>query len=363
MTSTRARGETVTVGGTTAGLTVRPATLTITDDDMRGIVVTQGPVTLLEEGSTEYGVALSSQPTDEVSVQVQVSGNPDVTVDATTLTFTTADWSQPQPVTVMAAHDDDGNDDTAELRHTASGADYRGVTADPVPVTVTDNDERGVLLSRTDFSFREEGQATYTVQLATQPSGPVTVTPMVPADSDVRVSPLSLLFAPSNWNRPQTFTLRAGEDADQIDDNIRVTHTVTGAGLRRQQRGRRSCRGDGDRHRQAVDDDHSRDLGGYVARGRGCDSHRGDGDAGCVIGVRADGGDAFAAGRNGAGGCGLRAGAARDTHHRGGPGERDGAGRADAAGRSHRRGAGRKGRSRSRRRRPRRSRSRRHRSR
>ena len=222
-------GETVTVGGTTAGLTVRPATLTITDDDMRGIVVTQGPVTLLEEGSTEYGVALSSQPTDEVSVQVQVSGNPDVTVDATTLTFTTADWSQPQPVTVMAAHDDDGTDDTAELRHTASGADYRGVTADPVPVTVTDNDERGVLLSRTDFSFREEGQATYTVQLATQPSGPVTVTPMVPADSDVRVSPLSLLFAPSNWNRPQTFTLRAGEDADQIDDNIRVTHTVTGA--------------------------------------------------------------------------------------------------------------------------------------
>ena len=100
-------------------------------------------MTLNEESDATYQVALSTEPTGPVTVRVTVSGNPDVTVDPTSLTFTADTWDTEQMVTVSAAHDDDAADDTAELRHAASGADYAGVTALSLTVAVTDNDTPG----------------------------------------------------------------------------------------------------------------------------------------------------------------------------------------------------------------------------
>ena len=105
-------GETVVLGGTADGLTVRTATLTIADDDGRGIELPEVPVTLREEGAATYRVALATQPTGAVTVRVTVSGNREVTVEPTSLTFTAGDWDREQMVTVSAAHDDDAaNDD------------------------------------------------------------------------------------------------------------------------------------------------------------------------------------------------------------------------------------------------------------
>ena len=225
--------ETVILGGTApSGLTVRTATLTIADDDGKGIELSPGPVTLTEEDADgRYTVALATQPTGEVTVRVTVSGNRDVTVDPSRLTFTASDWNQPQPVTVRAAHDDDAAADTAELRHAASGADYGGVSALPLAVAVSDNDRRGVTVSEETLTFREGGRATYTVVLDTQPSGTVTVTPSLAAgsDSDVTVSPSSLRFTTSNWKTPKTVTVRAGQDVDHDPDSATVEHRVSGA--------------------------------------------------------------------------------------------------------------------------------------
>ena len=135
--------ETVVLGGTADGLTVRTATLTIVDDDGRGIELPAGPVTLREEGDTTYPVSLATQPTGAVTVRVTVSGNREVTVGPTSLTFTADDWDREQRVRVSAAHDDDAANDMAELRHAASGADYARVTALPLAVEVTDDDTRG----------------------------------------------------------------------------------------------------------------------------------------------------------------------------------------------------------------------------
>ena len=78
--------ETVVLGGTVDGLTVRTATLTLADDDGRGIELPAGPVTLDEEGETTYDVTLATQPTGEVTVRVTVAGNRDVTVEPSSLT-------------------------------------------------------------------------------------------------------------------------------------------------------------------------------------------------------------------------------------------------------------------------------------
>ena len=92
------------------------------------------------------------------------------------MTFTVDNWGTAQTVTVKAGQDDDASTDTATLTHTASGGDYANVTKD-LPVTVTDDDTPAIVLSETDLTLTEGDAAgsTYTVKLATQPSGSVTV--------------------------------------------------------------------------------------------------------------------------------------------------------------------------------------------
>ncbi len=61
---------------------------------------------------------------------VTVSGqqNTDVTLGASTLTFSDTDWASPQSVTVTARDDADDTDDSVTLTHTAAGGEYTGVS-------------------------------------------------------------------------------------------------------------------------------------------------------------------------------------------------------------------------------------------
>ena len=221
--------ETAIFGGTVQGLSVRTATLTIADNDGRGIELSQGPVTLDEEGDTTYQVSLATEPTGTVTVRVTVAGNRDVSASPDSLTFTASNWDQSQTVTVMAARDDDAVPDTAQLRHSATGADYGGVQALPLAVEVRDTSIRGVTVSETALEFREGGRTTYTVVLDTQPTGTVTVTPTVTGDDSIKVSPSSLAFSRSNWKTSKTVTVRADQDLDLTADSALIAHTVSGA--------------------------------------------------------------------------------------------------------------------------------------
>ena len=94
-----------------------------------------------------YTLVLDTRPTGcTAGVGVTVaSGNPDVTPEPTTLTFTPDDWNAPQTVTVTAEQDDDGIDDRATLRHTVTtacpAAGYPAALAIPsVEVAVADDD-------------------------------------------------------------------------------------------------------------------------------------------------------------------------------------------------------------------------------
>ena len=223
--------ETVVLGGTVQGLTVRTATLTIADNDGRGIELPEGSLTLDEGGNATYGVSLATQPTGTVTVRVTAAGDRDVSVNTGSLTFTVSGWDTAQTVTVEAAQDDDAVADTAELRHSASGADYGGVRALPLAVEVREDDTRGVTISSESVQFREGGRETYTVVLDTQPTGTVTIRPALApgSDSDVRVSPSALGFSTSNWKTPKTVTVSAGQDADSDQDSATVEHAVSGA--------------------------------------------------------------------------------------------------------------------------------------
>ena len=67
--------ETLTVTGTLTGtLTVNAATLTIEDDDERGVTVSETALTVAEEGEAAYTVVLTSEPTEPVEVAMAVRG-------------------------------------------------------------------------------------------------------------------------------------------------------------------------------------------------------------------------------------------------------------------------------------------------
>ena len=86
----------------------------------------------------------------------------------------------------------------------------------------------GVRISTTALTVNEGGSGTYTVELASQPTGEVTVTPSVTGDEGVNVSG-TLTFTSLNWNTAQTVTVSADDDADTADEMATVSHAVAGA--------------------------------------------------------------------------------------------------------------------------------------
>ncbi|MFB9182010.1 glycoside hydrolase family 48 protein [Dactylosporangium sucinum] len=102
------------------------------------ILATPSPLTVPEGGSTPLSVKLNQAPTSNVTVAVARTGDTDITVSPTSLTFTTANWNTAQTVTVSAAQDADSVNGAATINLTASGW-----TSASVPANESDDDVAG----------------------------------------------------------------------------------------------------------------------------------------------------------------------------------------------------------------------------
>ena len=239
--------EALTVaGGTTAtGFTVNGTTVTIADDDERGVSVTASTLVVLEGGSGTYTVVLTSQPTGTVTVTPWVSGNSEVTVSGA-LTFTASDWTQAQTVTVSAQDDADAVNDTATVAHTVSGGDYGTVTASDVAVTVTDDETVSTAVTLTvDPATLDEGDGATTVTVTGTLNGgtrdaatAVTVSVGASDDSAVEgtdyatVEDLTLTIGAGQTAATQTFMLNpTDDDVDEANEALTVAGGTTATGF------------------------------------------------------------------------------------------------------------------------------------
>ena len=218
-------------GGGYNSTSVPDVEVSITENDTAGIVISKDSLTVGEgdPAGSSYTVKLATQPSGEVTVTISGQAGTDLTLDKTTLTFTVDNWDTAQTVTVTAGEDDDGANDTASLTHTASGGDYASITV-ALPVTVTDDDTPALVLSKTGLAVTEEDAAgsTYTVRLATQPSGSVSVAITGQASTDLTLDKTTLTFTADNWATAQTVTVKAGHDDDDVNDTASLTHTASG---------------------------------------------------------------------------------------------------------------------------------------
>ena len=128
--------ETLVLTTAVSGLTAAPVTLTITDDDLRGVAVSPTSLAIRERGTGTYTLVLTSEPTESVRVAVASSNPSLVKASPVDLMFTASNWDQEQTVTVTVAAMAPATS-SAELTHqVTSTGDYASVTAPSVRVTV-----------------------------------------------------------------------------------------------------------------------------------------------------------------------------------------------------------------------------------
>ena len=162
-------------GVTATGVT----TVTLVDDDERGVTALPTALPVDEDSTTSYMVVLTSEPTAAVTVTVSGTSGTDLTAPAEdlALTFTPQNWDVSQTVTVTAADDADVLADApVVLMHAVSGGDYgsNAVTGPVVRVTIVENDTATVNV--TDASASEDaGHVAFTVTLSEPSSATVTL--------------------------------------------------------------------------------------------------------------------------------------------------------------------------------------------
>ena len=104
-----------------------------------GLVTSESP-----GGSASFEVVLTGEPTADVTIGIGSSDSSEGTVDASSLTFTSADWDMPQTVTVTGVDDGDINGNIGYTIITAAATstdpDYSGLDADDVSVTNHDDE-------------------------------------------------------------------------------------------------------------------------------------------------------------------------------------------------------------------------------
>ena len=119
-------------------LPVTGATVTIVDDDSRGVEVSTTALTVEEGGQASYTIRLTSAPSQDATVEVVPPANADLMVSPTHYYFTRDDWSAPQTVGIIALTDADLTDDAVTLTHDVTGGDYAGIAVDDVAVIITE---------------------------------------------------------------------------------------------------------------------------------------------------------------------------------------------------------------------------------
>ncbi|HEU4385626.1 MAG TPA: Calx-beta domain-containing protein [Anaeromyxobacteraceae bacterium] len=188
-------------------------TFTNTDNDTAGITVgTPSGVSTSETGTTvTFTLVLASQPTADVHIPLSSTVPTEGTVAPTTVTFTSANWSTPQTLTVVGVDDfvADGTQPYTITIGPATSTDlaYNGMNPADLTFTNTDNDTAGLVATPSTglVTTKAGGTTTFQLTLSSQPLADVVVT--IGSDPEGTASPGSATFTTATWNSGQTVTV------------------------------------------------------------------------------------------------------------------------------------------------------------
>ncbi|MFV9505668.1 MAG: Calx-beta domain-containing protein, partial [Oscillochloridaceae bacterium umkhey_bin13] len=216
------------------GLFVPQVQITITDNDTAGLVVNPTSLNLSEDpnapGATAplsdtFTIALTTQPTATVTINLATDGQ--TTVSPATLTFTTLNWSTVQTVTVTAVNDaiDEPSPHTGVITITSTSTDPPYNRTWPnFTVRIEDDDSAFIFVDPPLVPITTEagGSTSFRLWLGSEPTQPVTVTVtssdpsegLLSAGGVINATSLSIVFDASTWMTPFEVTVTG------VDDNL-----------------------------------------------------------------------------------------------------------------------------------------------
>src|SRR5262249_21947026 len=145
-----------------SGLDAADVSVTNRDDDRAGVSVSAASGPTSEAGGTAtFTVALTSQPTADVTIPVRSSDPSEETISVASVTFTPAKWNVAQTVTVTGVYDFVVDGEVAYTvvlgRATSADPNYDGLKPADVALTNRDNDTAGVAVSAASGPTTEAG--------------------------------------------------------------------------------------------------------------------------------------------------------------------------------------------------------------
>ena len=193
-----------------------------------GITVSPTNNILTSEWGTNalFTVVLDSKPSANVTINVSSSDTTEATTDVSSLTFTPANWNQPQTVNVVAVDDldNDGQVPYTIILSAATSTDpiYNGM--DPADVAgINADNEAGITVSKNGLVTTEAATTdSFTIVLNSAPTDNVTIGLSSSDTTEGTVSPSTVTFTTSDWSTPQTVTA-TGVNDDVADGNVAYT--------------------------------------------------------------------------------------------------------------------------------------------
>lgn len=231
-----------------------PSDVTATNNDNDANTVDSNPTGNLYTseggGTVTVNVVLGAQPAADVDVgPISVSTAAEATVSPGTLTFTSANWSTPQAITITGVTDalsdgtqvftvDLGSTTSLDLNYNAiAPTDYNGGGAGQITARNCDTTPAAVIVlcnpSAAYATTEAGGAARLFMVLKQAPSANVTI-PLSSSDlTEFTVSTASLTFTAANWNIVQSFTVNGVDDSivdGTIGGTLQIGAAVSGDG-------------------------------------------------------------------------------------------------------------------------------------
>ncbi|WP_158520982.1 choice-of-anchor Q domain-containing protein [Fuerstiella marisgermanici] len=206
--------------------------VTTTDDDIAGFMAgTQGGFEVSESGTTtQLTVVLTSQPSSNVTINLTNPDPGEISLAASSVTFTPANWNIVQAVTVTGVPDGivDGNQLTPvrfDVDDAISDDQFDGKGGVGISIRTLDIDTAALTLSIADASISENGgTTTATVSRNTDTTATLEVT-LVSNDTGEATVVGSVTIAAGQTTSP-AFTITGVDDAN-VDGTQTVTITAT----------------------------------------------------------------------------------------------------------------------------------------
>ncbi len=235
--------ETISVTGQVSGLTVEPATLTLSDNDTasRVVMLSVEPESVSEDTPENVTVTASLNAgarAEDTGVRLTVGAASDTAVPGTdyvrvserTLTILAGETSGTAAFRLEPVNNEstDGTR-TLSLIGSTTVAELRIEPATGAKVALRNDDNPAVRVSPERLTVVEAASEVYRVALQTRPTADVTVT-IGGVSGDLSLDKTSLVFTQADWRDPQQVEVMAADDDDSRQDpDVTLTHRASGA--------------------------------------------------------------------------------------------------------------------------------------